>query len=69
MAFFIIGVIAINSFTARIAEAVCLAVAVVLFVVFNLTWVPSKWAKLLFTVPLIACYISCLIEKWELGRV
>ncbi len=61
------GVILVNSFASNAAAVVLLYVAALLFVVFNLTWVPSKWAKLLYLVPLLASYVIYFTSNHKFG--
>lgn len=65
--FFIIAIICVNSFTSMTPEIILIGVAMIIFVVCNLTWMPARWAKLLFLIPLIGAYIPYYIYEWKFG--
>jgi hypothetical protein len=62
-----IAIITINSFTSRVPEVVLIAIAMLLFIIFNLTWIPAKWTKLLFLIPLLGAYIPYYIYEQKFG--
>jgi hypothetical protein len=48
-------------------EVIFVLVALILFVVFNLTWTPSKWAKLLYLFALLVAYVPIFVYKHRFG--
>lgn len=64
---FIGAIVCINSFASRGETLALFLLAIVLFIIFNLTWVPSVWGKLLFMLPLMAIFIIFFTGKHKFG--